>query len=171
MGSRRSISRVRLISGSFYLPSERRGCDADEYTMTDEKLQEDIQKARNKHRKRPVSFWGLSIAILSILYGEFIIRVEDFLLGRVEPYFQQLPVEIIGVLLIIAGAIKLLGILTNNLLLRKIGIWSLCGIWSGLFILAMTFSFGTGYPHQSYMFNGFVLAICFRVSYKGSYDE
>lgn len=139
--------------------------------MTDEKLQEDIQKARNKRSKRPTWFWGLSIAILSIFYGEFILRVEGFLLGRVEPYFQQLPVQVIGILLIIAGLIKLFGILTNNLLLRKIGIWSLCGIWSGLFILAMTFSFGTGYPHQSYMFNGFVLAACFRVSYRGCYNE
>lgn len=135
--------------------------------MTDKKLADDIKKARNK---QPPRFYGLSIAIFSILYGEFIIRVDGFLLSWTEPYFQSIPVTLLGLLLITAGTIKLIGSLSNNLTLRKIGIWSLSGIWSGLFVLALTFSFGTGYPHPSYLFNGYFLAICLRVSIRGKYN-
>lgn len=135
--------------------------------MTDKKLAEDIEKARNK---RPPHFFGITIAILSALYGEFIVRVDGFLLSWTEPYFQDIPVDLIGVLLVMAGLIKIIGIILNNTSLRKIGIWSLSGIWSGLFVLALTFSFGTGYPHPSYLFNGLVFVVCLRVSIRGNYE-
>lgn len=136
--------------------------------MTDENLVEDIQRARKKRKAR---FYGITIAIFSILYGEFITRVDGFLLSWTEPYFQGIPVTLIGFLLIFAGALKLLGIIADHHTLRKLGIWSLSGVWSGLFVLALTFSFGTGYPHPSYLFNGLALIICLRVSIRGNYDK
>lgn len=136
-------------------------------SMTDKKLAEDIKKARDK---RPPHFYGFTIAAFSILYGEFILRVDGFLLSWTEPYFQVIPVTLIGILLIIAGAIKISGIILNNTFLRKIGIWSLSGVWSGLFVLALSFSFGTGYPHPSYLFNGLFFVICLRVSIRGNFS-
>lgn len=135
--------------------------------MTDKTLAKDIEKAR---KKRPTRFLGITMALFSLLYGEFIIRVDGFLLSWTEPYFQGVPVKLIGCLLIIAGLIKVIGNITDNLTLRKIGIWSLSGMWSGLFVLAITFSFGTGYPHPSYLFNGLALVVCLRVSIKGNYN-
>lgn len=135
--------------------------------MTDNKLAADIDKARNK---RPLHFYGFTIALFSILYGEFILRVDGFLLSWTEPYFQVIPVNLIGALLIVAGLIKINGIVFNNTFLRKIGIWSLSGVWCGLFVLALSFSFGTGYPHPSYLFNGLFFVICLRVSIRGNFS-
>lgn len=134
--------------------------------MTNKQLEKDILKAT----KRNPSFFGSALAVFSILYGQFIVQVEGYLLTITEPYFHPLPSRLIGALLILAGAIKLTGILTHYTPMRKIGIWSLSGLWSGLFALALTFSFGSGYPHSSYLFNGLVLVICLRVSLRGNYD-
>lgn len=134
--------------------------------MTNKQLERDILKAK----KRRPSFFGAALAVFSIMYGQFVIQVEGYLLTITEPYFHPLPSRLIGALLVLAGAIKLIGILTDYTPMRKIGIWALSGLWSGLFVLALTFSFGSGYPHSSYLFNGLILAVCLRVSLRGNYD-
>ena len=136
--------------------------------MVNRKLKQDLQKASYK---RPSDFWGALIAVVSILYGEFIFRVDGYLIANTEPYFQSLPVKVIGFALLLAGLTKLIGILTDNTLARKIGIWSLSGVWFALFVLAVTFSFGSGYPHPSYLFNFLAWASCLIVSFKGDYRE
>lgn len=134
--------------------------------MTDKNLRKDIKIAKLKRLYHPL---GLLIAIVSIAYGEFTIRVNDYLIANTEPYFQSLPVKVIGFALLLSGLIKLIGILTDNTLARKIGIWSLSGVWFALFVLAVTFSFGSGYPHPSYLFNFLAWASCLIVSFKGDY--
>ena len=134
--------------------------------MTNKQLERDILKAK----KRRPSFFGATLAVFSILYGQFIIQVEGYLLTITEPYFHLLHGRLIGALLVLAGSIKIIGILTDYTPMRKIGIWALSGLWSGLFVLALTFSFGSGYPNSSYLFNGLVLVICLRVSLRGNYD-
>lgn len=115
---------------------------------------------------------GYLISIFSIWYGFFNIQNDFYLIGLIEPYLQHIiSSRFIGCCLIVTSGIKLFGIITNNTLARKIGIWSLTGMWSGLFALAVTFSFGTGYPHATYLFNGLALAICLIVSFKGDYKE
>ena len=134
--------------------------------MTNKQLERDISNAK----KRRPSFFGTTLAVFSIMYGQFIIQVEGYLITITEPYFHLLPSRLIGALLVLAGAIKLIGILTDYTPMRKIGIWALSGLWSGLFVLALTFSFGSGYPDSSYLFNGLILAVCLRVSLRGIYD-
>lgn len=134
--------------------------------MTNKQLERDISNAK----KRRPSFFGTTLAVFSIMYGQFIIQVEGYLITITEPYFHLLPSRLIGALLVLAGAIKLIGILTDYTPMRKIGIWALSGLWSGLFVLALTFSFGSGYPDSSYLFNGLILAVCLRVSLRGNYD-
>ena len=134
--------------------------------MTNKQLEKDILKAK----KRRPSFFGAALAVFSILYGQFIIQVEGYFLTITETYFHLLPSRLIGALLVLAGSIKIIGILTDYTPMRKIGIWALSGLWSGLFVLALTFSFGSGYPNSSYLFNGLVLVICLRVSLRGNYD-
>lgn len=134
--------------------------------MTNKQLERDLLEAR----KRQPSFFGLALSIFNVLYGLFIIRVEGYLLSLTEPYFHYLPARLIGALLVMAGVMKLIGIATCYTPFRKVGIWWLSGLWGGLFVLALTFSFGSGYPHSSYLFNGLILAICLRVSLRGNYD-
>lgn len=135
--------------------------------MTDKHLIRDIKRARSK---RPTRFMGITMAVFSILYGEFILRVDGFLLSWTEPYFQGIPVKLIAWLLIVSGLLKIVGNVTDTLWLRKVGIWSLSGVWTGLFVLALTYSFGSGHPHPSYLFNGLVVIICWRISARGNYS-
>lgn len=135
--------------------------------MVNRKLKQDLQKASNK---RPSDFWGALIAVVSILYGEFIFRVDGFLIANAEPYLSKLPENTIGILLMIFGVLKLAGLVLQYKPLKKIGIWLLSGMWSGLFFVALTYSFGTGYPHPSYIFMGMIAIGCFRVSFKGDYS-
>ena len=136
--------------------------------MSDKKLMREIN--RERHRQ-PLAFWGLWIAIVSLLYGEFIVRVDGYLLRHKEPYFADLPEDLIGGLLLVAGVLKLIGVLANQNTLKKVGIVTLSALWSGLFVLAFTYSFGTGYPHPSYIFMGFVVIACFRISLKGDFGK
>lgn len=99
--------------------------------MTNKQLEKDMSKVI----KRQPSFFGATLAVFSVLYSQFIIQVDGYLLTITEPYFHPLPNRLIGALLVIAGVTKLIGILTNYTSMRKIGIWSLSGLWSGLFVL------------------------------------
>lgn len=135
--------------------------------MVNRKLKQDLQKASNK---RPSDFWGALIAIVSVLYGEFIYRVDGYLIANAEPYLSKLPENIIGAALMILGLLKITGLVLQYKPLKKVGIWLLSGIWSGLFFVALTYSFGTGYPHPSYLFMGMIAIGCFRVSLKGDYS-
>lgn len=135
--------------------------------MVNRKLKQDLQKASNK---QPSGFWGTSIGFVSVLYGEFIFRVDGFLIENAEPYLSKLPENIIGILLMVFGVLKLVGLGLQYKQLKKIGIWLLSGMWSGLFFVSLTYSFGTGYPHPSYIFMGMIAIGCFRVSLKGDYS-
>lgn len=132
-------------------------------------LKKDIEELRCR---KPSNSLGYTISIFSVWYGMFNVQNGFYLLGNIEPYLQKIiSTELIGYCLIATGLLKLFGIITKNTLARKIGIWSLTGMWSGLFALAFTFSFGTGYPHATYLFNGLALVICLIVSLKGDYKE
>lgn len=135
--------------------------------MVNRKLKQDLQNASHK---RPSDFWGALIAVVSILYGDFIFRVDGYLISNAEPYLSNMPENIIGVILVILGVFKLIGLIFQYRPLKKTGIWLLSGMWSGLFFVALTFSFGTGYPHPSYIFILPMMVGCFRVSLKGDYS-
>ncbi|MFL2104117.1 hypothetical protein [Mycobacteroides abscessus] len=135
--------------------------------MVNRKLKQDLEKASYK---RPSDFWGTQIAVVSILYGEFIFRVDGFLIANAEPYLSQMPEDLIGIILVVLGILKSIGLFFQYRPLKKYSIWLLSGMWSGLFFVALTYSFGTGYPHPSYIFIGMIAVGCFRVSLKGDYS-
>lgn len=134
--------------------------------MTDKELIEDLEEAK---KKEPFPILGLFIALLSILYGEFTIRVDGYFIAHVEPYLKGLPEDIIGGILLVLGVIKLVGILSRSYKWKRIGIIGLSAAWSGLFVIAVTFSFGTGYPHPSWMFFLLAVGICLIESSKGDF--
>lgn len=134
--------------------------------MTDKMLMHDIEELR---KRQPLAFWGLLFAIGTILYGEFIVRVDGYLLAHTEPYFAKVPEDLIGYLLIGASLIKVVGVILNSGPIKRIGIISMSAVWTGVFVLATTYSFGTGYPHPSYIFMGIMMIGCYRISRKGDF--
>jgi uncharacterized membrane protein AbrB (regulator of aidB expression) len=135
--------------------------------VSSEELKQEIDDERKK--KPPFAFWGLVVALLSILYGEFIIRVDGYLLTHSEPYMQNLPEEFIGWFLVIAGITKIIGVFTEYKVLKRFGIIMLGGMWSGLALVSFTYSFGTGFPHPSWMFAVATMAACWRIARKGDF--
>lgn len=135
--------------------------------MKDKELKKELKNYRNKTR---LPFWSISIALISILHGEFICRVDGYLLEHSEPYIKYLPERAIGTVLLVLGIVKLLAILINNKRIKKYSIWGLSFVWTGLFLIALTYSFGSGHPNPSWYFYGLVVIGCYRVSHKGDFD-
>lgn len=127
------------------------------------------RQIKNVKKRKKARFWGRTIAIFSILYGSFTFYHNQYLQSVTEPYFRVMPTRTIGIALCIAGIIKLIGACNDNTLLRKIGIWTLSGLWSGLFIVALTYSFGSGYPSPNYLYVALPMFICFAVSLRGDF--
>lgn len=134
--------------------------------MTDRKLMQDIREAK---RKRPIPVLGLFVAILSITHGEFIYRVDGYFLAHTEPYLSMLPEDVIGILLIALGVLKIIGIVFKSYWLKRVGIVGISATWAGLSLVSFTYSFGTGFPHPSWQFMFFVTAICLLESRRGDY--
>lgn len=139
--------------------------------MYDKKLKRDLMSAKRRKKRRV--FWGCLIACVSILYGDFILRTDGYFISMVHPSIRTISGDLIrisvGSSLLIMGLIKLIGSVTMKTILRKIGIWALSGIWAGLFVQSLIFSFGIGYPSPDYIFNGCIMAACFYVSWRGDY--
>lgn len=129
----------------------------------------EIRRYAEEHRQQPIALWGTLIALYSLLEGQFYFMHEGYLISSAEPFMKFLPEKLIGAALIIAALIKLIGVFSRNDLLKRIGIWMCTALWSGLFVVAFTFSFGTGYPNDSWINKGLVLAICIIISTKGDY--
>lgn len=119
--------------------------------------------------RKPQIFYSFCVSFISLFFGAFTIYYDGYLIANVEPYFARLPEDIIGALLIIWAVIKILGVITNRTLLKRVGILGLSALWTGLLVLAITYSFGTGYPNPSYMYTALVAAICYRISYRGDF--
>ena len=134
--------------------------------MTDKKLIRDIEQAK---KRRSFPALGIMVALISMTYGEFIIRVDGYLLAHSEPYLSGLPEDLIGALLLGFGLVKFIAIFAQSNRWKRVGIIGLSALWSGLFAVAVTFSFGSGFPHPSWQFALFVAAICLLESRRGDY--
>lgn len=132
-------------------------------------LSRDEIKQVKREREKPVEVWGLIMAFYSILYGQFFIRHNGYLIAWAEPYMRFLPENWIGVMLILFGGIKIIGIVRKSKLQKRIGIWGLSAIWGGLMLVAFLFSFGTGYPSAQWIDKLLVVVICWRISLKGDF--
>lgn len=135
--------------------------------MENQQLKRDI---KSKQREKELPFFNILIALVSILHGEFISRVDGYLAEYSEPYIDYLPEQFIGTVLIILGVMKLVSILSNNTQLKKYSIWGLSSIWTGLFFIALTYSFGSGYPNPSWYFYFLVVAGCYHIS-RGDFSD
>lgn len=126
-----------------------------------EKLKEEKYQAKQSY------FWGMAIAIGSVMDGVHLLMYESVIVDRLNAYFLGADENIFGVMLVLFGMIKLIGILIDNVIMRRVGIVGLSMVWGMLWVVALMFSFGIGYPNTAYISNGMMLVGCLRVSYRG----
>ena len=126
-----------------------------------EKLKEE------QYQAKPSYFWGTAVAIGSVMNGLHLLMYESVIVDQLNAYFLGADENIFGVALVLFGMIKLIGILIDNVIMRRVGIVGLSMVWGMLWVVALMFSFGIGYPNSAYISNGMMLVGCLRVSYRG----
>lgn len=134
--------------------------------MTDKQLQREVKELKKRSN---FAFWGFWISITSIIQGWFIYHYSGYLMVHSEPYLRFIPEKLIGIVLIAFGVVKIAGVLSDNRILKSAGIWGLSSVWTALFVVAATFSFGTGYPDDRFIIHLFIMIACYRVSFRGDY--
>lgn len=121
----------------------------------------------SKKQAKKVHYLGMSVGIVSFLTGMFFTLFSGELSVFFQPYLKNVPEIFVGMTLIGFGLMKVIGILTNNMLLRKISIVALSFLWGSLFVVSTVYSFGIGFPSISFIFAGKVAADCMRISTRG----
>lgn len=130
-----------------------------------------MKREKNKivrSSKRSRWFWGIAVSVYSILYGLFYVIYKGYMISHAQPFMSFLPETLIGMLLIMFGLLKITGIVTDNRVIRLIGIVGLSAIWGGMLFITTSYSFGLGYPDPSFIDKLFVWTACLRISLKGT---
>lgn len=125
------------------------------------------QLQREKHDFIRSTFWSNTVSIFSIIHGIFLIAQVDYLLVALDAYFFGVNEDIFGLLLIVAGVGKMVGVRLSIRPLKRISIVMLCTIWGMLAYTSLFWSFGIGYPSDSFIDAIFMVVACWRVAYKG----
>ena len=126
-----------------------------------EELKEEQQHVKTSY------FWGMTIAIVSVMQGFHLLFYDGVIVDRLDAYLLGTNEDIFGVVLVLFGAIKLIGIMIDSVNMRAVGVVGLSIAWGMLWVVALMFSFGIGYPNTAYISNGLMLVACLRVSYRG----
>lgn len=117
--------------------------------------------------KKSSFFWGKVVSYFSIFHALFLLVQPDFILVPLDTYLLGINQRLIGGLLIVVAVTKLVGIYFDSDTLRVLGIIGLSGVWGVLFTLSLMWSFGIGYPSNTFLSAGFMLVAILRVAYKG----
>lgn len=114
-------------------------------------------------------FYGFSIAVLSLVYGGFLLVFGDYMNTLFARLFDVIPDWPIALWLIVGALIKLVGIRKEHKKLKRIGIVLLSAVWTAIAAVYIVYSFTTGYPNPSFLFLVFIVVVCYRVSKKGDF--
>lgn len=129
-----------------------------------------IKEELMREKKRgSFPFIGFSIAILSLVYGGFLLIFGDYMHSLFSKLFDLIPDWPIALWLIGSALVKLVGIRKQHKKLMRIGIVLLSAVWTAIAAVYTVFSFTTGYPSPSFLFLIFIVVICYRVSKKGDF--
>ena len=127
------------------------------------------EELKREHRKGSFPFFGFSIAILSLVYGGFLLIFGDYMHSLFSRLFDLIPDWPIALWLIVSALVKLVGIYKRQKHLMRIGIVLLSAVWTAIAAVYTVFSFTTGYPSPSFLFLIFIVVVCYRVSKKGDF--
>lgn len=118
-------------------------------------------------QNRPMS---LSISLISIAYGLFIIYYQGYFLGILHPNIIGIKPLFLGIPLIVLGIFKILGMVLENDLMRRLAVIGLAFVWGGLLAINFVFAVGDGYPDPTWLFMARIIFDCVTLAAKGSYD-
>ena len=116
---------------------------------------------------RKFRFQFILVSVYSIVQGAFYLYFEGYIISRSEPYMQHLQESLIGWVMVLSGILLLIGYFKRWMLMKKIAIFLLAVLWGGLFLVALTFAFGSGYPDADWLDRLLILALTLRLSKKG----
>ena len=132
-----------------------------------DRLGEEVKKYMTKR----TFFLSYGMSFYSIAFGSFYTTVDGYLVSRAEPALAEMPENIVGYALILAGSLLLISLVLNNLRLRKIALIMMTVLWGGLWIVTTTFAFGSGYPDADWIDKTLALSILLFVAWKGDYSK
>lgn len=116
---------------------------------------------------RPMS---LSVSLISICYGLFIIYYHGYFLGILHPSIVGIEPIYLGLPLIILGTLKVLGMVLEYDVMRRIAVIGLAFVWGGLLVINFVYAVGDGYPNPIWLFMLRIIFDCIILAAKGSYD-
>lgn len=112
-------------------------------------------------------FQFILVSAYAIAQGVFYIYYDGYILNRSEPYMQFIPQTLLGWCMVLSGILLLVGYFKRWVLMKKSAIFLLAVLWGGLFLVAITFAFGSGYPDMDWLDRLLILALTLRLSKKG----
>lgn len=68
------------------------------------------------------------------------------------------------------GALKILGMVLENDVMRRVAVIGLAFTWGGLLVIDFVYAMGDGYPNPMWLFMLRVVYDCTTLAVKGSYD-
>jgi len=134
------------------------------------KLENDIKvlkKDLEKHKNRKNAFWGIVVAVMTFVYGFYYAMFDGYLISLLEPNTGFSFSFQVGVIMMVLGSLKLIGVIFNVHWLRVVSLWLIALVWGGLLSTSLAFSFGTGYPNTVWLDRLLMVVICLRTSLKG----
>lgn len=129
-----------------------------------------LRQAEKKVQRGKFAVYGFGLALMSIIYGAYIHFNGGYLVNTIDARFNFITEDIVVFGTLLAGLIKIYGVLFNNGWAKRIGIIVLSFVWAVIFMLSSLWAIGAGYPSPNFIIYGFVLFICLRVSHKGDFN-
>ncbi len=134
--------------------------------LQDEKLVEDIKRETNK---KELPFWSILVVSVSLLHGLFILRFTGYLTEHSGTELGLMTEQFIGWGLIVFAIFKIIAMIGDYHLIKRLSVVALSFIWTGLFSLSLVYSFGIGHPNPYWYFYAVIVLGCYRISFKGGY--
>ena len=128
-----------------------------------------LQEAEEKVEKGYFPFHTSLITLTSIFYGLYVYFNAGYIINTIDPHFNFITEGVISVLTIMSGIVLIIGLLTKNGHVKRIGIVLMSFIWGLIFTLTLIWSLGAGYPAPNFIIYGYFLLSCLIVSYKGDF--
>lgn len=125
---------------------------------------------KGKKQMEQGKYLGLSIAVLSVVYGIFIVYFDGNFMMMLHKYIQLDIENMVGICLIVVGALKAIAIIANHKWMKRITIIMLLFLWGGLFVTTWIYAIGDGYPSPMPFFFAKVVCDCYRIVIKGEQE-
>lgn len=101
----------------------------------------------------------------------FLLTYPDYMINRLEPYFRQVPTNLLAIALLLSAVALLIGMWGDYCLLRRWSTRCLSFVLGGFLTLSMAYHFGTGFPDMSWIHYVALVVMSFMVGLKQIYTD